>query len=132
VTTRDFPFAPRSTASLEVGDLIGVPCEPSGWACLQVTDLKRSGSGSKTTFVAGVLPWRGADPPTSDSTAGLTALEQALVAVELFTEGGLEVHDSGEVLDGGLDSNFRDMRVGAKHHVWGWRSAIRHAQAATQ
>lgn len=131
MTERAFPFAPRSTASLEVGDLIGVPCESSGWACLQVTDVLRHGPGSKTTFVAGVLPWRGENPPTRDSTSGLPVVEQGLVPIELFTEGGLEVHDEGALVGSGLDSNLRDFQVGARHSVWGWRSAMRHAQGAT-
>ena len=128
---RSFPLSPRSTASLELGDLIAVPCEPSGWACLQVVDLKREGAGARTSFVAGVLPWRGSAPPTGRDVAGLAAVEQGLVRIELFTDGGLQVVDRGEVVSTGLPSNLRDMRVGAVHKVWGWKTAIRRAQAAT-
>lgn len=67
MSDRSFPFSPRSTATLEVGDLIAVPREPSGWACLQVADLNRRGPGARTTFVAGVLRWRGEGWPCSMS-----------------------------------------------------------------
>lgn len=127
---RSFPFSPRSTATLEVGDLIAVPREASGWACLQVVDLSRRGPGARTTFVAGVLPWRGEDPPTRDDVSGLGVTQPGLVSVEIFTQGGLRVVDRGEVVATGLASNFRDMRVGAAHKVWGWRSALRKAQEA--
>lgn len=128
---RSFPVSPRSTTSLEVGDLIAVPCEPAGWACLQVVDLKRKGAGARTSFVAGVLPWRGQAPPTRADVAGLAAIEQGLVRIELFTDGGLQVVDHAEVISTSLPSNFRDMQVGTVHNVWGWKTAIKRAQAAT-
>jgi len=127
---RTFPFSPRSTLLLELGDLIAVPRERSGWACLQVVDLNRGGPGSRTTFVAGVLPWYGEASPTKGDTDGLAAIEHGLVPVELFTEGGLQVVDQCDVVSTDLASNFRDMQVGAVHKVWGWRTAIRKAQAA--
>lgn len=128
---RTFPFSPRSTVRLEVGDLVAVPCEPSGWACLQVVDLQRSGVGARMTFVAGVLPWRGQAPPTRDDVAGIGAIEHGLVPVDVFTQGGLQVVDCAEVAPSGLPSNFRDMQVGTIHKVWGWKTAIRRAQAAS-
>jgi len=127
---RSFPFSPHSTAALEVGDLIGVPCEASHWACLQVIDLSRRGPGARTTFVAGVLPWRGDEPPTRDGVAGLSATQQGLVSIEIFTQGGLRVVDRSDVVAAGLASNLRDMKVGTVHKVWGWRSAMRKAQEA--
>jgi hypothetical protein len=130
VASRSFPFAPRSTQSLEPGDLIAVPCEPSGWACLQVIDVRRSGPGARTTFVAGVLPWRGDGPPTRQAVSRLGASEMGLVPIEVFTDGGLQVVDQGDVVATDLPSNFRDLGVGTQHNVWGWRTAIRKAQAA--
>jgi hypothetical protein len=128
---RSFPFSPRSTQSLERGDLIAVRCEPSGWACLQVIDLRRSGAGARTAFVAGVLPWRGDEPPTRQAVIGVAASEHGLVPIEVFTEGGLQVVDEGDVVPTGLPSNFQDFGVGTHHKVWGWRTAIRRAQAAS-
>ncbi|WP_165553660.1 hypothetical protein [Kribbella capetownensis] len=51
--------------------------------------------------------------------------------IELFTDGGLKVVDHAEVVSTGLPSNFRDMQVGTVHNVWGWKAAIKRAQAAT-
>jgi hypothetical protein len=87
VAVRSFPLSPRTTGSLEVGDLIAVPCDPSGWTCLQVIDLKRSGPGAQTTFVAGVLPWRGEAPPTRHTVCGLAATEHGVVHADIFTKG---------------------------------------------
>lgn len=127
---RSFPISPRTTQSLKVGDLIAVPCEPSGWACLQVIELKRTGTAATSTFVAGIVPWRGYEPPTRHTVSGLAATEQGLVHVDIFTKGGLRVVDEAEVVPTGLPSNFRDFGVGTSHNVWGWRTAIRKAQAA--
>ena len=127
---RTFPFSPRSTASLEVGDLIAVPGEASDWGCLQVVDVRRVGPGSRTTFIAGVLPWRGQSAPMRDDVAGLAAIENGLVPVELFTKGGLQVVDHSELAASDLPSSFWDMWVGATHKVWGWRTAIQKALVA--
>src|SRR5215475_7146654 len=111
VAVRSFPLSPRTTASLEVGDLIAVPAEPSGWTCLQVIDLKRTGTAARTTFVAGVLPWRGDEPPTRHAVSGLRAAEQGLVHIDIFTKGGLYVVDGAEVGPTGQPSSFRDFAV---------------------
>jgi hypothetical protein len=129
MVTRELPFVPGSTRSLELGDLIAVPCEPSGWTCLQVVDLTQEGPGARTAFVAGVLPWAGDLPPTAESVDGLAAAEQGLVHVDLFKKGGLQVVDSAPVVPSGLPSNFRDFGMGTTSSVWGWRVAIRRAQA---
>ena len=107
-----------------------MPREPFGWVCLQVIDLRRSGAGSRTTFVAGVLPWRGDEPPSHERVRGLAAIEQALVSVEIFSKGHLEVVDHGHVVPDGLPSNFEHFDVGTRHRVWGWRTAIERARTA--
>ena len=127
---RFIPFSPRTTKQLERGDLIAVPCEPTGWACLQVIDLKRGGPNSLKDLVVGALPWRGAEPPTAVTVTGLAAVAQGLTGTELFTEGGLQVTGNASVVDVGLSSNFRDFGVGAVTQAWGWRTAVRKAQAA--
>jgi hypothetical protein len=128
MTGRSFPFSPRSTQALERGDLIAVPREPSGWACLQVVDLIRSGPGARSTFVAGVLPWQGDEPPTQQAVSGLAACDQGLVHVQIFTEGGLEVVAAGHVVATDAPSNLRGFGMGSRHKVWGWQTAIRRAQ----
>jgi hypothetical protein len=65
-----------------------------------------------------------------DDVAGLAAIEHALVPVELFTKGGLQVVDHSELAASDLPSNFGDMGVGTIHKVWGWRTAIQKALVA--
>lgn len=74
--TRDFPFSPRNTRQLEAGDLVAVPCEPQGWACLQVVELKRKGPGSLKSLIVGPLPWFGEAPPTDQDAEGVPVTEQ--------------------------------------------------------
>jgi len=126
---RNFPFSPRSTRELEVGDLIAVPREDGRWGCLQVTDLKRSGSGSRTTLVVGILPWVGEHPPTSGAVSRLSVVEQALTRIEIFTEGRLEVVATSSLVPHGLPSNYRDFGVGTTHNVLGWKAAIARVSA---
>ena len=122
---RSYPFRPRTARQLQRGDIIGVPCEPEGWVCLQVVDLASTGPGSLRAFVAGALPWRGEAPPTSAAVAGLGAVEQGLTRIELFSEGNAQVFCNVPVKEVGLTSVFRDHAVGTTHHVWGWQTAIR-------
>ena len=124
MATRSLPFSPRTTSKLEVGDLVAVPRDDGRWGCLQVTDLKRRGTGSRTSLVVGVLPWVGESPPTSKDVAGLRVTAQGLTGIEIFTEGGLEVVATSPVAPHAFPSNFRDFEVGTKHNVWGWKAAI--------
>jgi hypothetical protein len=131
MSQRVFPLSPKSTKALEVGDLIAVPCESSGWACIQVRDLRAAGVGSRSCFIAGVLSWRGDDRPTPQDVAGLVAVEQGLARVELFTEGGLEVVANAPVtaLSPSASGNtFSGSHPGLKYRVWGWMALVRIAQ----
>jgi len=132
--TRSYPFSPCSATALQVGDLIAVPCEPSAWGCLQVLEVTRTGPGTRSAFVAGLLPWRGPSPPTRLVVAGLAATEHALVGIEMFTKGGLQVVDQAVVVPTDRPSYFRDpgaAAVGMVHNVWGWQAAIRKAQTSS-
>jgi len=128
-TLRSFPIEPRSTRDLEIGDLVAVPVGVDRWGCLQVTDLVRTGTGSRTCLVVGVLDWRGDAPPEADSVVGSAVIEQGLTRIEIFTDGGLRVTGTCEVTPHDHKSNFRDTGIGTSHHVWGWQSAIRHAES---
>lgn len=129
VVTRVFPFSPKSSTRLEVGDLIAIPCPEGDWAVLQVSALRRSGPGARTTLGVGVLPWRGDRQPTANAIEGLEFLEHGMTAIEIFTEGGAEVVDEAK-LAGGVQSNMHDMTVGTRHKVWGWRAALDRARSA--
>lgn len=114
---------------LEAGDIIAVPCEPVGWACLVAVEVRRRGPGARTTFVAGVVNWHGEQAPREADIAGLPVIAQGLTRAELFTEGGLAVVGNVGPVPTTFDSNYRDHQIGAVHDVWGWKAAIRHAQA---
>ena len=131
MTKRQFPFSPRTSGQLEQGDIIAVPCEGGRWAGLQVVELKREGAGSRSTLIVGSLPWSGAEPPTARDVEGLPVTEQGLTRIELFTEGGLQVVANSAVVPTVFASNYQDFAVGTRHRVWGWKTAIRKAIAAS-
>lgn len=126
---REFPFSPKTATALRVGDLIAIPGSGGRWAVLQVSALRRSGPGARTTIGVGVLPWSGAKPPTADAIAGLDFMEHGMTAIEIFSAGGAEVVGCAP-LAGGVQSNMLDHHVGVKHEVWGWRTAMRLACSA--
>lgn len=128
VPDRTFPYSPRSTATLRIGDLVAIP-DGGRWAVIQVAFLQASGPGARTTFGAGILPWGGPDLPTAADVAGLGFIERGLTGIELFTQGGMEVVATAP-LCGGSQSNLDDFSVGTMHSVWGWRTAVRRALAA--
>lgn len=127
-SNRSFPLSPRSTSQLEAGDIIAVPREPTGWACLVVVEVQRRGPGARSTFIAGVVDWLGESPPREQDVAELPVVAQGLTRMEIFTEGGLAVVGNLRPVTTQFDSNYRDFHVGNTHRVWGWRTAIRQAQ----
>ncbi|HEX7738360.1 MAG TPA: hypothetical protein VF426_01790 [Marmoricola sp.] len=94
-----------------------------------MTDLKRTGTGSRTSLMVGVLPWVGEAPPTMEVVRDLKITEQGLTGVEIFTRGGLDVVGAAPVVDHGLPSNFSEHGIGVTVHVWGWRTAIEKVNA---
>jgi len=88
---RIFPLIPRSARDLRIGDFWTIPLSDGTYGCLQVTDLKKSGSGSLKTLVAGIVDWRGSLPPSEQDLAGRRILSQGLTRIEAFTEMGSQV-----------------------------------------
>src|SRR5262245_34180367 len=54
MSSREFPFSPRSATKLEVADVLAIPCEEGTRAVLQVSSLRRTGPGAWTTLSVGV------------------------------------------------------------------------------
>jgi len=121
---RAFPLSPGSTRDLEVGDFWAVALADGTFGACQVTDLKRAGIGARTTLVAGVLDWSGAEPPTTETLSGVALLAQGLVGVEVFTKGGATIIGNAPLVEGGQEwpSPFRDFAVGTVTQTWGWKS----------
>lgn len=128
---RSFPFSPKTTARLELGDVIAIDCGDGTWAALQVSHLTRSGPGARTGLGVGTLPWRGAVYPTPEDLAGLSFLEHGRTTIQIFTEGGALVVAEAP-LAGGPPSTLDEHGVGTVHGVWGWRTAFERAKAALE
>lgn len=131
---RSFPFTPRSVAELEIGDFWTVALPSGGLGVLQVRDLKRSGPGARTAFVAGVVEWRGDAQPQAADLRGRRVVAQGLTRIEAFTEGAAAVvgNTMETVPTDGLTSSFRDFGVGTVTHVWGWKALPRRTEQLIQ
>jgi hypothetical protein len=87
-----------------------------------VTDLQQTGVGSRTTFIAGLVDWVGAAPPTAADASGGRIFAQGLSRIEAITRTGANVLGSVPLPKGlGVAPNYRDSRVGTVHTVWGWK-----------
>ena len=128
VTNRAVPFCPTSARSLEPGDLIAVPALPSGWSCLMVLEVRPN---SRTAFYVALLDWHGDEPPNVASVASAPIIASAMTRVEIFTEGHLNVVDTGAPVDPVAVAALHDYSVGATSKVWGWRAAIKNASQAS-
>lgn len=117
---------------LEVGEFWAVGLPDGGFGALQVRDVKRSGTGARTTFIAGVVDWQGDEVPVADDLRGRRVLAQGMVRVEVFTEGHAVVlgrqRETSPV--DGLTSAYRDTGVGTVTEVWGWKALPKRVQLA--
>src|SRR5688500_10547897 len=96
----DYPFVPRSTAYLEPGHFWSIPLAGGGFACGRVLQLRsEGGKRDRRTFLAGLMDWSDADPPTAEALAGGGVIEQGSVHVRTIGE------NAGEVL------GFRDLAL---------------------
>jgi hypothetical protein len=85
----DYPFVPRSNASLTPGQFWSIPLSDGRFACGRVLAIDRQARyGAKTMFVGGILDWVGDSPPTADSIAGRRVLEIGKGHVRVIAESG--------------------------------------------
>ena len=74
---RTFPHIPKSTKSIELGDLWSIPLDKGEFACGRVVGYSKfEGKQQLTTFLAGLLDWISDKPPTAESIAGSKTLIQ--------------------------------------------------------
>jgi hypothetical protein len=117
---RHFPVGPQRTSELEIGDLWTVKLPSGGYGCMQVTDVRRQGPGSRTSFIAGPLDWFGESPPLLSDVAGRRVLEIGLVRMEAFDQPCAAIFGNAEPVGAeGFDSTFDDGYVGAVTRVYG-------------
>jgi hypothetical protein len=99
VSARTFPFTPRLTSDVEVGDFWGIRLRRGGWyACGRVLRLD-----SRVMLTVGLLDWCEPAPPTSERIGGARVLDWGVAHVKTveLTGGRLLGHrDLAE--DGGL------------------------------
>jgi len=120
VRRRDYPFVPRRTADLKVGDVWAVVLPCGGYGCMQVTDLRRSGVGSRSALVAGPLHWTGERPPDVHEVAGMRLLEMGLVRLKAFGSPDNAIFgNTPPVNSDEFDSNFAAGYVGSVTRVYG-------------
>jgi hypothetical protein len=77
MNARVFPYVPKSSKSLEMGDFWSIPLDDGYFACGRV--LGRWPVGWKASlrgFFAGLLDWVSDAPPTAATIAGATTLIQ--------------------------------------------------------
>ncbi|HSI64804.1 MAG TPA: Imm26 family immunity protein [Candidatus Saccharimonadia bacterium] len=91
-----YPFSPKSTRSLAPGQFWAVPLPDGRFGCGRVItlQLKENGTIDLRMFLAGLLDWVGAEPPTIESIAGRRTLEQggAHIKTILATGGSILGH----------------------------------------
>jgi hypothetical protein len=74
---RKFPFIPKSSVMLELGDFWSIPLDCGLYACGRVIGRwPKEYKGSRTGFLAGLLDWSSKKPPTKKSIAGAPTIEQ--------------------------------------------------------
>src|SRR6476660_9537596 len=67
-----YPFLPRSTKAMLLGQFWAIPLSDGRFACGRVVELRVRDDGTRDSrgFLAGLLDWVGSSNPTSDSIAG--------------------------------------------------------------
>ena len=97
-------------------------------AC-QVVDLRSSGPGSRTTFVVGILRWRGHALPDEAALDGTQVETVGVCPIEVWSENVSPILGNRPVtLAPGLGSPWADFSVGVKTSVWGARTVSRKVQ----
>jgi hypothetical protein len=122
---RTFPFIPKSSRDLQLGDFWAVRLSDGRFGCAIVTDLKPSGVASRKSLVAGLVDWVGVSPPTHDAATG-EIFAQGLTGIEAISATGSKILGNVPLpKDFVFAPNFRGPSVGSLHHVWGWKTLPR-------
>jgi hypothetical protein len=83
-----------------------------------------SGPKDRVGVVVGLMNWLGDEPPSSESIAGHSLLEQAKARFETISTGGEVLGIRPLDLDGLVAVDPDASHVGAVHRVWGSRRIL--------
>ncbi|MEU6745169.1 hypothetical protein ABZ914_02965 [Spirillospora sp. NPDC046719] len=121
MSSRNFPFTPETSRDLEIGDFWAVELPLDGlYSCFQVTELARSGPGSRAFLGAGVVDWCESTPPTVQDVTGRIVLRHGLIHIDAFKQTGAQILGQAPVTHSEpLTPVFGEVEVGDVQHVWG-------------
>ena len=84
-----YPFVPKSTSSLVPGQFWALPLSDGSFGCGRVIQLMpKEITGARVSFLAAVLDWHCAEPPTPESIALAPCVAQGHVHLKAITETG--------------------------------------------
>lgn len=104
-----YPFIPKSTAHLQVGDFWAIPLSDGRYGCGYVVALCPN---RRKMFVAGLTNWVGPSKPTPPDLLNCRVIEHAKAHIKAITEHGPEILGHCTALLN-VDPDDRD-------HAWGY------------
>lgn len=105
----DYPFVPKSTAYLRVGDIWAISLADGRYGCGYVVGLYPD---CRTMFVAGLTNWVGVEPPVPESLRGCRVIEHAGAHLKTITRHGPEIL--------GHCDFFLEIDPDPRNHTWGY------------
>lgn len=104
---QEFPFIPKSTASIEPGHFWSIPLRHGGYACGRVIQLwLKDGKRDSQMFLAGLMDWSGDAAPTADAIAGCGVIEQGSVHIKTIRENRGEILGLLDLALDGIEPNL--------------------------
>ncbi|MFK7885243.1 MAG: hypothetical protein AB8G16_00130 [Gammaproteobacteria bacterium] len=87
-----YPFVPKTTKYLRPGQFWDIPLTNGLYACGRVLQLKyENGSRNTRQFLAALMDWCGAEPPSTDELAGAGILASGQTHVKTIAHSGSEI-----------------------------------------
>jgi hypothetical protein len=112
----DYPFKPKSTASLLRGQYWAIPLSNNKYCCGIVLHLLKSNNKKEQrTFHAGLLNWVGNNPPTENEIKACKVLENGAAHIKTIIEVGSEI--TGKI---NLALEEETIEYTDEIHTWGY------------
>ena len=129
----DYPFEPRSNATLRPGQFWAVPLSDGRSACGRVLAIPPPGDphlpANTRSFLAGLMDWTGTEPPTSEQLAGSQVIDQGMAHVRTIGEtGGMLLGCRNLMLDAITGMRMVSHRMGGTVYLY---EGARRLRAAT-